>query len=253
MLRRAPQALPHGRRSLAADDHRRPRGRAARARTSRRRRRSSSRARGPPRRRSSFRSRRRRPSRSGVSAPTACTGRASSSRCPCGGRTSTRSTSSRIRDGIATLDLRVSSGTYVRSIADALGGHCVALRRTEVGPFSVEEADAERVLPLEDALGRIGLTLAEAEAERRRKSLPPTGPTRRQASDRRAGERRQPAWRRGDPGEAAGGSAGDEDRPLRRPSSSVSHGRSRSAPSTASTAATAASSRPRSTPASRRR
>lgn len=39
-----------------------------------------------------------------------------------------------------TLDLRVSSGTYVRAIAEALGGHCVALRRTEVGPFSVAEA-----------------------------------------------------------------------------------------------------------------
>jgi tRNA pseudouridine55 synthase len=73
-------------------------------------------------------------------------------------------------DGIATLDLRVSSGTYVRSIADALGGHCAALRRTEVGPFAVREADPERVLPLEDALARIGMTLAEAEAERRRKA-----------------------------------------------------------------------------------
>lgn len=71
------------------------------------------------------------------------------------------------RGGIATLDLRVSSGTYVRSIAEALGGHCVTLRRTEVGPFSVDEADAERVLTLENALGRIGLTVAEAEAERR--------------------------------------------------------------------------------------
>lgn len=74
-------------------------------------------------------------------------------------------------EGIATLDVRVSSGTYVRSIADALGGHCVALRRTEVGPFTVAEADAERVLSLEDALGRVGLTLAGAEEERRRKSL----------------------------------------------------------------------------------
>jgi tRNA pseudouridine55 synthase len=73
-------------------------------------------------------------------------------------------------DGIATLDLRVSSGTYVRSIADALGGHCVALRRTEVGPFAVEEVDAERVLTLEEALGRIGLTVGEAEAARRQKS-----------------------------------------------------------------------------------
>jgi tRNA pseudouridine55 synthase len=41
-----------------------------------------------------------------------------------------------------TLDLRVSSGTYVRAIADALGGHCRTLRRTEVGPFSVEDAIA---------------------------------------------------------------------------------------------------------------
>jgi tRNA pseudouridine55 synthase len=39
-----------------------------------------------------------------------------------------------------TLDLRVSSGTYVRAIAQALGGHCRTLRRTEVGPFSVEDA-----------------------------------------------------------------------------------------------------------------
>ncbi len=73
-------------------------------------------------------------------------------------------------DGIAMLDIRVSSGTYVRSIADALGGHCASLRRTEIGPFAVSEADAERVLPLSEALGRIGLTLEQAEAERRERS-----------------------------------------------------------------------------------
>jgi tRNA pseudouridine55 synthase len=39
-----------------------------------------------------------------------------------------------------TLDLRVSSGTYIRAVADALGGHCRKLRRTEVGPFSVADA-----------------------------------------------------------------------------------------------------------------
>ena len=39
-----------------------------------------------------------------------------------------------------TLDLRVSSGTYIRSIAHALGGHCRTLRRTAVGPFTIEEA-----------------------------------------------------------------------------------------------------------------
>jgi tRNA pseudouridine55 synthase len=54
-----------------------------------------------------------------------------------------------------TLDLCVSSGTYVRSIADALGGHCLSLRRTEVGPFSVEEADPERVIPTDEALARL--------------------------------------------------------------------------------------------------
>ncbi|MCZ7587715.1 MAG: tRNA pseudouridine(55) synthase TruB [Gaiella sp.] len=58
-------------------------------------------------------------------------------------------------DGIARLELLVGSGTYVRSIADALGGHCVTLRRTEVGPFRVEDADELRVLPLEEALPRL--------------------------------------------------------------------------------------------------
>jgi tRNA pseudouridine55 synthase len=51
-----------------------------------------------------------------------------------------------------TLDLRVSSGTYIRSVADALGGHCRTLRRTEVGPFRVEDADLERILPPAQAL-----------------------------------------------------------------------------------------------------
>jgi tRNA pseudouridine55 synthase len=60
------------------------------------------------------------------------------------------------RDGIATLDLRVSSGTYVRAIADALGGHCLTLRRTEIGPFRVDEADPERMIPEDEALARIG-------------------------------------------------------------------------------------------------
>jgi tRNA pseudouridine55 synthase len=53
------------------------------------------------------------------------------------------------------LDLRVSSGTYVRAIADALGGHCQTLRRTEIGPFSVDEADPDRFIPPDDALARL--------------------------------------------------------------------------------------------------
>ena len=58
-------------------------------------------------------------------------------------------------DGVATLDLMVSSGTYVRAIATALGGHCRTLRRTEIGPFSVAEADPERVIPPDEALARL--------------------------------------------------------------------------------------------------
>lgn len=59
-------------------------------------------------------------------------------------------------NGAVRLDLLVSSGTYVRAIADALGGHCVSLHRTEIGPFSVDEADPERIIPPEQALARLG-------------------------------------------------------------------------------------------------
>ena len=55
----------------------------------------------------------------------------------------------------ARLDLRVSSGTYVRAIAHALGGHCRTLRRLEIGPFSVDEADPGHFIPAEEALARL--------------------------------------------------------------------------------------------------
>jgi tRNA pseudouridine55 synthase len=58
-------------------------------------------------------------------------------------------------EGVARLELLVSSGTYVRSIADALGGHCRTLRRTEIGPFSVDEADPEKIIPPDEALARL--------------------------------------------------------------------------------------------------
>jgi len=57
-------------------------------------------------------------------------------------------------DGVARLDLRVSSGTYVRAIAEALGGHCRTLRRLEIGPFSLDEADPERMIATEEAVAR---------------------------------------------------------------------------------------------------
>jgi tRNA pseudouridine55 synthase len=67
------------------------------------------------------------------------------------------------RDGVARLDLRVSSGTYVRSIADGLGGHCVSLRRLEVGPFSVDDADERRILPAAEALPFLPMREVSAE------------------------------------------------------------------------------------------
>ena len=68
-------------------------------------------------------------------------------------------------EGVATLELAVSSGTYVRAIADALGGHCRSLRRTEIGPFDVDAADEERILAPADALPFLpAVTVSEDEA-----------------------------------------------------------------------------------------
>jgi tRNA pseudouridine55 synthase len=56
------------------------------------------------------------------------------------------------------LALHVSSGTYVRSIAQALGGHCTTLRRTAVGPFDITEAvpvDEAGLMTAGAALGRL--------------------------------------------------------------------------------------------------
>ncbi len=58
-------------------------------------------------------------------------------------------------DGVARLDLRVSSGTYIRAIAAALGGHCRTLRRLEVGPFGVDEADPECLIDPGGAFDRL--------------------------------------------------------------------------------------------------
>jgi tRNA U55 pseudouridine synthase TruB len=49
----------------------------------------------------------------------------------------------------------------VRSVADALGGHCRTLRRTAVGPFSIDDAVApdafepSLLLPEADVLARV--------------------------------------------------------------------------------------------------
>jgi tRNA pseudouridine55 synthase len=81
----------------------------------------------------------------------------------------------RYEDGIAHLSAHVSSGTYVRSLAEALGGHCCTLRRTAVGPFEVDDADVERVLVPADALPflpAVDVSDDEAAAVRAGRTLP---------------------------------------------------------------------------------
>jgi tRNA pseudouridine55 synthase len=76
------------------------------------------------------------------------------------------------------LDLHVSSGTYVRAIADALGGHCVVLRRLAVGPLEVADADEERLLPPLAALPHLAqrpLDEREAAAVRAGRPVEATG------------------------------------------------------------------------------
>jgi tRNA pseudouridine55 synthase len=76
---------------------------------------------------------------------------------------------------LVELDLKVSSGTYIRAIADHLGGHCRTIRRTAVGPFGVEEADEESVLASLAALVSLperGLGEEEVLAIRQGRAIP---------------------------------------------------------------------------------
>jgi tRNA pseudouridine55 synthase len=68
----------------------------------------------------------------------------------------------------AGFELECSAGTYVRSlIADLGDAYCDELERTAIGPFRLEDADPERLLPLTEALGFLpARELDPAEAER---------------------------------------------------------------------------------------
>jgi tRNA pseudouridine55 synthase len=84
----------------------------------------------------------------------------------------------RFEPPLLELALHVSSGTYVRSLAQALGGHCRTIRRTAVGPFRVEDADEGRVLPPLAALVHLPereLTEEEARRVRSGAALPGEG------------------------------------------------------------------------------
>jgi tRNA pseudouridine55 synthase len=68
----------------------------------------------------------------------------------------------------AGFAIECSAGTYVRSLSAELGdAYCVELRRTRVGPFTVQDADPERVLPLGDALAFLPTVRLSSDAARR--------------------------------------------------------------------------------------
>jgi tRNA pseudouridine55 synthase len=81
----------------------------------------------------------------------------------------------------AEFEIECSSGTYVRSLVTDLGdAYCEELERTAIGPFRLEDADPDRLVPLRDALAFLPeRLLSEEEARavrhgRRVSAEPPT-------------------------------------------------------------------------------
>jgi tRNA pseudouridine55 synthase len=64
----------------------------------------------------------------------------------------------------AEFEIECSSGTYVRSLVTDLGdAYCEELERTAIGPFRLEDADPERLVPLRDALAFLPERVLSAE------------------------------------------------------------------------------------------
>jgi tRNA pseudouridine55 synthase len=68
----------------------------------------------------------------------------------------------------AAFCIECSSGTYIRQLVADLGdAYCEELERTAIGPFSLEDADPARTVPLSEALGFLPeFRLDPDEAER---------------------------------------------------------------------------------------
>jgi tRNA pseudouridine55 synthase len=64
----------------------------------------------------------------------------------------------------AAFEIECSSGTYVRTLVTGLGdAYCEELERTAIGPFRLEDASADRVVPLGDALAFMPERVVSAE------------------------------------------------------------------------------------------
>ncbi|HEX6458995.1 MAG TPA: tRNA pseudouridine(55) synthase TruB [Thermoleophilaceae bacterium] len=69
----------------------------------------------------------------------------------------------------AEFEIECSSGTYVRSLITELGdAYCDELERTAIGPFRLEDASEERIVPLNEALDF--MTEYELEEDEARKA-----------------------------------------------------------------------------------
>jgi tRNA pseudouridine55 synthase len=56
-------------------------------------------------------------------------------------------------DDRAGLEIECSSGTYVRQLVADLGdAYCEELERTAIGPFKLEDSDAQKLIPMNEAL-----------------------------------------------------------------------------------------------------
>ena len=88
-------------------------------------------------------------------------------------------------DERAEFEIECSAGTYVRALVTDLGdAYCEELERTAIGPFRLEDADPDRLVPLRDALAFLPervLSAEEARAVRHGRSVP-AGPARAPAA-----------------------------------------------------------------------
>src|SRR4051812_4984255 len=66
------------------------------------------------------------------------------------------------------LEVECSAGTYIRQLVADLGdAYCEELERTAIGDFKLEDADTDRIVPLEEALNFIPAQELDAEEARR--------------------------------------------------------------------------------------
>jgi tRNA pseudouridine55 synthase len=68
----------------------------------------------------------------------------------------------------AAFQIECSAGTYVRALISDLGdAYCMELRRTAIGPFAIEDADATRLIALSDALSFMPAVRLEGDDAKR--------------------------------------------------------------------------------------